>query len=96
MPPYPQHKARHLVLSDGGRKYMGGVEELISFAESMIAPPFDRGEDDKTNWVDIARQECEVRWTGTTLTPRTTLRRTVDACDIPNRRRRARNHRQTW
>lgn len=40
---------------------MGGVEELVSFAESMITPPFDRSEDDKTNWADIARQECEVR-----------------------------------
>ena len=41
---------------------MGGVEELIRFAESNIAPPFDRSEDDKTNWADIAQQECEVRW----------------------------------
>lgn len=62
---------------------MGGVEELISFAESMIAPPFDRSEDDKTNWADIARQECEVRWTETTLASTTALRRIVDACDIP-------------
>lgn len=42
---------------------MGGVEELVSFAERMITPPFDRSEDDNTNWADIARQECEVRWT---------------------------------
>lgn len=39
---------------------MGGVEELISFAETMIAPPFDRSVDDKINWAGIARQECEV------------------------------------
>ncbi|CAN0416435.1 unnamed protein product, partial [Laminaria digitata] len=55
-----EHKARHLVLSDGGRKYMGGVEELISLAESMIAPPFDRSEDDKPTGPTLhCRQECE-------------------------------------
>lgn len=57
---YWQHKAKHLVLLDGGRKYLGGVEELISVAEEVV-PYFDRAEDDKVNWVEIARTHCEVR-----------------------------------
>lgn len=56
-----QHKAKHLVLQDGGRKYFGGIEELISLTESMVAPPFDRSEDDARDWVAIAQQQCEVR-----------------------------------
>lgn len=48
------------MLQDGGRKYLGGIEELIRFAESMVAPPFDRSEDDASDWVAIAQQKCEV------------------------------------
>ena len=59
-PKTKQHTAKHLVLQDGGRKYMGGVEELIGFADSMVAPPYDRSEDDRTDWVAIAQQQCEV------------------------------------
>lgn len=55
-----QHKAKHLVLLEGGQKYMGGIEELIAFAEKTMVPYFDRSEDDNTDWVAIARRECEV------------------------------------
>lgn len=55
-----QHKAKHLVLQDSGRKYLGGIEELISYAERVVTPPFDRSEDDARDWVAIAQQQCEV------------------------------------
>lgn len=48
------------MLQDGGRKYMGGIEELLGFAESTVSPPFDRSEDDERDWTMIARQQCEV------------------------------------
>lgn len=48
------------MLLDGGDTYLGGIDELISFAEKAVTPPFDRTEDDKTDWVSIAKQECEV------------------------------------
>lgn len=48
------------MLLDGGQKYLGGIEELIAFAEKTMVPSFDRREDDKTDWVAIARRECEV------------------------------------
>ncbi|CAM9483102.1 unnamed protein product [Ectocarpus sp. 12 AP-2014] len=54
-----EHTAKHLVLQDGGRTYMGGIEELIRFAEATVAPPFDRSEGDNTDWVAIAQQQCE-------------------------------------
>ncbi|CAM9824620.1 unnamed protein product [Ascophyllum nodosum] len=57
-----EHKAKHLVLQDchsGGRRYFGGIEELIGFAEKTMIPPFVRSEDDQTDWIKIARQECE-------------------------------------
>lgn len=56
-----QHTAKHLVLQDGGRKYMGGIEELVDFVQSAVAPPFDRSEDDRRDWVAIAQEQCEVR-----------------------------------
>ncbi|CAM9849332.1 unnamed protein product [Pylaiella littoralis] len=54
-----EHKAKHLVLQDSGRKYLGGIEELISYAERVVTPPFDRSEDDARDWVAIAQQQCE-------------------------------------
>ncbi|CAM9903736.1 unnamed protein product, partial [Hapterophycus canaliculatus] len=54
-----EHTAKHLVLQDGGRKYMGGVEELLGFAESMALPSFERSEDEEIDWTEIARQQCE-------------------------------------
>lgn len=41
---------------------MGGIEELIGFAEATVAPPFDRSEGDNTDWVAIAQQQCEVSY----------------------------------
>lgn len=48
------------MLLDGGRKYLGGIEELVDLAERTVAPPFDRSKDDATDWVAVARRECEV------------------------------------
>lgn len=56
-----QHTAKHLVLQDGGRRYLGGFEELMGFVQSTVAPPFDRSEDDRRDWVAIAHEQCEVR-----------------------------------
>lgn len=55
-----QHTAKHLVLRDGGRKYLGGIAELLDFVQSAVAPPFDRSEDDKMDWAAVAQEECEV------------------------------------
>eukprot|EP00752_Nemacystus_decipiens_P009111 g8135.t1 len=55
-----EHTAKHLVLQDGGRKYLGGIEELLDFAQSTLASPFDRSEDDRTNWAAVAQRECEL------------------------------------
>ena len=58
---HQQHTAKHLVLQDGGRKYLGGIEELLDFVQSTVVPPFDRSEDDRTNWVAVAQEKCKVR-----------------------------------
>lgn len=60
-PTNEQHTAKHLVLQDGGQKYLGGVEELMDLVQSTVAPPFDRSEDDRINWTAVAQDECEVR-----------------------------------
>lgn len=48
------------MLLDAGQKYLGGIEELIGFAQSAVSPPFDRSEDDKVDWITIAQEACKV------------------------------------
>lgn len=48
-----------MVLLDGDRKYLGGVEELVCHVRKMV-PSFDQGEHDKNDWAGIAREQCEV------------------------------------
>lgn len=54
-----QHKAKHLVLLDGGRKYLGGFDELVEFTRASMSFPESWGEDD-TDWIGVAREQCEV------------------------------------
>ena len=53
-----------MVLLDGGRTYLGVVEDLICHAKQLL-PSFDQGDDDGTDWAEIAREQCEVSFPST-------------------------------
>lgn len=57
-----------MVLLDGGRTYLGVVEDLICHAKQLL-PSFDQGQDESTNWTEIAREQCEVSLPFTLLFP---------------------------
>lgn len=65
-----QHKAKHVVLVDDGRQYLGGVGELMILARKL-APTLDWRDENEADWVKVAREQCQVRMATTTITTTT-------------------------